>query len=138
MEEYFQTKIHLSSVYRSEPVELTEQPWFFNQVARIEPEDKILPTQTLQLLKKIEKKMGRQPGVRYGPRLIDLDLLLFKNWVLESSFLTVPHPKMEERAFVLMPLLELDPNIVNPRTNQKFRDVFEEKKDLLSFCERIP
>lgn len=137
IEDLFQAKAILSEFYRSEPVELIEQPWFLNQVARFEPGIDILPTQTLKILKHIEEEMGRKPGVRYGPRLIDLDLLLYRDWVFESSFLTIPHPKIEERAFVLMPLVELEPELINPRTGERYQDILAEKQNQLSFCEKI-
>lgn len=137
MEERFQAKATVSSVYRSEPVELVEQPWFFNQAARFEVDGYWKPTAVLRVLKTIEQEMGREKTVRYGPRVIDLDLLLFNDWVFENADLAVPHLKLEERSFVLLPLVELDSNIINPRTGRKLTDVILQRMGSLSVCQRM-
>lgn len=137
MEASFQAKAVASSIYRSEPVELLEQPWFFNQVVRFDLDGQWQPRAVLNTLKTIEHQMGRKKTIRYGPRVIDLDLLLFNHWVLETAGLAVPHLKLEERAFVLLPLVELDPEIANPRTGRKLIEIIQERADQLSACERI-
>ena len=137
MEDCFQAQAVASSVYRSEPVELLEQPWFYNQVVRFEIDGLWNPTKVLKALKTIEEQMGREKTIRYGPRVIDLDLLLFNNWVFETAGLAVPHLKLEERSFVLLPLVELEPEIINPRTGRKLAEIIRERAAELSACERI-
>ena len=127
-----------SAVYRSEPVELIDQPWFLNQVIYFSLEDdKIRPLVILQVLKTIEQLLGRLPNIRYGPRLIDLDLLFFKDWVFESRQLVVPHPKLSERSFVLMPLLELDPYLIHPRLQLNISQISTANLNRLSACQRL-
>lgn len=130
--------VNRSSVYRSEPVELTDQPWFFNQVVGFSLDDPAMsPTKLLQILKTIESDLGRTPGLRYGPRIIDLDLLFYRNWVYESEFVSIPHPKLEQRSFVLQPLLEIVPDLIHPRTGKTIRELWEANRDHLSYCEKI-
>lgn len=130
-------QLKASSLYRSEPVDFLEQPWFYNQVVVMEVGAELLPTQLLKGLQAIELQLGRVRTHRYGPRCIDLDLLLYDNWVLETNILTVPHPKLEERAFVLYPLVELEPGLINPRTGQRLSEVLAEKSSEFSACERL-
>jgi 2-amino-4-hydroxy-6-hydroxymethyldihydropteridine diphosphokinase len=130
--------VNQSSVYRSEPVELPDQPWFFNQVVGFKLDDPAMgPTKLLQVLKKIESDLGRTPGLRYGPRIIDLDLLFYCNWVYESEFVIIPHPKLEQRSFVLQPLLEIAPDLIHPRTGETIRELWEVNSDHLSYCEKL-
>jgi 2-amino-4-hydroxy-6-hydroxymethyldihydropteridine diphosphokinase len=136
LQECFRTNIFISSMYFSEPVEVLSQPWFFNQVAYFE-DNELTPTMVLKELKAIEQSMGRLPSYRYGPRLIDLDLLLFKNWVFESESLTVPHSKIEERLFVLAPLVELDPVLIHPRSNLSIQQILVKNSPKFSRCEKI-
>ncbi len=114
------TKVRSSSLYLTEAQEEAGQPDFINQV--IECRTELPPEKLLEELLLIEQKAGRvrDPERRYGPRVIDLDILLYKNFIIMEKELTVPHPKMIKRAFVLVPLLELNPDIVNPETGEKF------------------
>jgi 2-amino-4-hydroxy-6-hydroxymethyldihydropteridine diphosphokinase len=95
----------VSSFYETEPVEFTEQPWFLNCAIELETEK--TPRELLQGLLAIEQAMGRQRIQPKGPRLIDLDILLFGDEVICDAALTVPHPAMQERRFVLEPLAEI-------------------------------
>ena len=95
-----------SSVYETEPQGLREQPWFLNMVIRISTT--LSGGALLKTLLSVESQMGRVRQVRWGPRIIDLDLLLFGDEVISEPDLEVPHPRLQERAFVLIPLLELD------------------------------
>ncbi len=105
----------LSSVYRTEPQGFREQPWFHNQVARLLCGASWTPLALLDALLQIEHYLGRERGgPRFGPRSIDLDLLLFGDCVLQDARLIVPHPRMRERAFVLVPLREIAPDLVFP------------------------
>ncbi len=126
-----------SPIYYSEPVEVTEQPWFFNQVFRGLLSPEIGPTSFLKILKEIEMKLGRKPNFRYGPRLIDLDLLFFNDWVFETTQLSIPHPKFKERSFVLLPLLDLDPDLRDPRSGLSVSELWKQVKDNLATCKRI-
>ena len=103
----------VSSVYQSAPVGLSAQPDFLNAVARIDTS--LEPGELLEQLLRIETEQGRvRVGERFGPRLIDLDLLLYNETVLQSEGLTLPHPRMLERRFVLEPLAELEGNMGLP------------------------
>jgi len=102
-----------SNIYRTEPQgEIKDQPWFYNAVVRLRVESDIwAPEGVLSTLQAIESQMGRIRGeVKGGPRVIDLDLLIFGDVVMSSEYLTLPHPRMVERAFVLIPLREVTNN----------------------------
>ncbi|HBT20661.1 MAG TPA: 2-amino-4-hydroxy-6-hydroxymethyldihydropteridine diphosphokinase [Peptococcaceae bacterium] len=97
-----------SSIYETRPVGGPQgQPWFLNMVVQVKTYLK--PHDLLRELKAIEKEMGRKPGVRFGPREIDLDILLFDSVTIKTDQLEIPHPRLKERAFVLVPLLEICP-----------------------------
>jgi GTP cyclohydrolase-4 len=101
-----------SSVYETDPWGYEDQPIFFNQVVKIET---ILePLQLLREIKKIELEMGRIPTFQYGPRLIDIDILLYDKLMMNSPELKIPHPQMKSRAFVLSPLVEITPDLFLP------------------------
>ena len=107
--------IAASSLYRSAPVGLHDQPDFINAVAALEVDDAVLPASTfLDTLFAIEASFGRVRSTRNAPRTLDLDLLLFGDTARHSAGLTLPHPRMVERAFVLAPLAEIAPALVIP------------------------
>jgi 2-amino-4-hydroxy-6-hydroxymethyldihydropteridine diphosphokinase len=101
-----------SSVYETEPAYVTDQPQFFNLVVR--GSTTLTPHELLHFLKHIEQDLGRVATVRYGPRVIDLDILLYGDLELGDAELTIPHPRITERAFVLVPLAEIAPNLHIP------------------------
>ena len=101
-----------SSIYETEPEGYEDQDWFANAVAKIETV--LPPRELLRLLKEIEKTIGRRESVRWGPREIDLDLLLYDRLCIENSDITVPHPRMHQRAFVLVPLAEIAADTFHP------------------------
>jgi 2-amino-4-hydroxy-6-hydroxymethyldihydropteridine diphosphokinase len=105
----------ISSPYETEPVGLAEQPWFLNLVCWGETD--LSPEALLSLAKTTERQMGRKQGVRFGPRLIDIDILLYDDLVLSTPQLQIPHPRLHERAFVLIPLSEVAPNLIHPVLN---------------------
>ncbi|MCL6447035.1 MAG: 2-amino-4-hydroxy-6-hydroxymethyldihydropteridine diphosphokinase [Armatimonadetes bacterium] len=114
--------------YRTAPWGYTDQDWFINTVVEIETS--LSPQQLLSVLLAIEEKMGRVREVRWGPRVIDLDLLLYGNAMLYEPNLIVPHPRMAARAFVLAPLADLDPDLVIPgqgRVADLYKKVREEQ-----------
>ena len=94
-----------SSIYETEPVGFKDQNWFLNAVIKIKT--KLPPLSLLYLLQGIERKLGRVRGKRWGPRKVDLDILLYDNTILKDEKLTLPHPQMHKRRFVLIPLVEL-------------------------------
>lgn len=102
----------VSPVYQTSPWGVTDQPDFLNQV--IEVETRLTPLDLLVYLKHLERELGRVPTVRYGPRLIDLDILFFNQDVINLPELTIPHPRLAERAFVLVPLADLVPGLMHP------------------------
>jgi 2-amino-4-hydroxy-6-hydroxymethyldihydropteridine diphosphokinase len=101
-----------SDIYETPPWGIADQPRFLNQV--IQGTTSLTPHQLLNFLKKIEKKLGRVRTVRNGPRVIDLDILLYGKLILDSKRLQIPHPRMHERAFVLVPLADLAPGLIIP------------------------
>lgn len=121
--------IRLSSIYETEPVEYEDQPPFLNMVAELRGSTLPSPDQTLARLLRIEYSLGRTRDVRMGPRTIDLDLLLFKDQLIETEFLTLPHPRIQSRRFVLVPLNELVPNLVHPVLEKSVSELLAETKD---------
>lgn len=101
-----------SRVYETAPWGMTDQPDFLNQVW--EASTTLPPLELLRRLKAVETVLGRKPSVRYGPRLIDIDILLYSNLMFRSADLVIPHPRISERAFVLAPLADLEPDMVIP------------------------
>lgn len=108
-----------SSVYETEPVGFEDQPWYLNQVIR--GRTSLDPHTLLEECKRIERLFGREPtGVRFGPRPLDIDVLLYGDRVIEDDRLTIPHPRMHERRFVLVPLVEIAPRLVDPRDGREY------------------
>ena len=105
-----------SSFYLTEPVGPVPQPPFVNAVAEWATE--LEPEEVLEILLRVEREMGRERTLRWGPRAIDLDLLLFSDRIVEIPGLNVPHPRMHERRFILAPLAEVAPEAVDPRTGK--------------------
>ena len=114
----------ISCLYETQPVELTDQPWFLNCALALETS--LSPAQLLRQLLAIESAMGRQRIQKKGPRSIDLDIVLFGELVVNTPELTIPHPAMPERRFVLAPLAEIAPLAVHPQLNQTIRELLEQ------------
>lgn len=102
----------LSSIYETEPMEYKDQEWFLNMAAEITT--RLKPHDLLKQLQQIEKNLGRIREIRYGPRAMDLDILLYGDTVMQGKDLIIPHFKMCERAFVLVPLCEIASGIIHP------------------------
>lgn len=102
--------LKVSSIYETEPMYVKDQDFFYNIVLYCRIKGEMGPLEVLDFLKAIEHRMGRKrSGKRYGPRIIDIDLLYYGNCAIKSEFLTIPHPKIAERKFVLIPLNEISP-----------------------------
>ncbi len=117
----------VSSVWETEPVEVRDQPWFLNLV--VEGTTDVLPKMLLARLRKIEAELGRKRTRPKGPRTIDIDILLYGSAVIEAPGLTVPHPAMPERRFVLEPLAELAPELRHPITGRSVREMLAGVQD---------
>ena len=102
----------VSSIYDTEPVGNTAQPRFLNMVC--EAATSLTPVELLAIIKEIETDMGRQPGPPNSPRPIDIDILFYNNQIINTPELIIPHPRLTERAFVLIPLAEIAPDFIHP------------------------
>jgi 2-amino-4-hydroxy-6-hydroxymethyldihydropteridine diphosphokinase len=113
-----------SSIWETEPRDMLDQPWFLNQV--IEVESDLLPRQLFQRIQRVEREMGRQRRIPKGPRLIDIDILLYGNAVVKTDDLEIPHPRLADRRFVLEPLAELAPDLRHPVARKTVRELLAE------------
>lgn len=116
--------LRTSSFYKTAPQGYEDQDWFINAVAEIQTS--LPPLHVLGLLQSIEQKMERRTPFKWGPRNIDLDILFFGNEIVEEPDLTVPHPLVEQRRFVLEPLCELSSEGVHPVSRKTFLTLLEE------------
>ncbi len=121
--------IRLSAIYETEPVEHLDQPLFLNMVAELRGTTLPSPEQVMARLLRTEYVLGRTREIRFGPRTIDLDLLFYKNEVRSTEFLTLPHPRMAQRRFVLEPLAELSPRLVHPTLHKTISELLKKTKD---------
>lgn len=125
----------VSSFYETEPVEFTEQPWFLN--CAVEIETTLSPQELLNGMLAIERAMGRERIQPKGPRLIDLDILLFDAEIIHEEKLTIPHPAMHERKFVLEPLVEIAPHVRHPVLNQSVKELMNSLHALSPVVRRL-
>lgn len=102
----------VSSLYHSAPVGVTEQAWFINAAAQVQTD--LSPRALLTATQAVERRVGRTPTYRWGPRVVDIDILLYGDLQLRTRLLTIPHAALQERAFVLLPLYELAPHLCLP------------------------
>lgn len=105
-----------SPIYETSPWGVVDQPAFLN--CCVQGKTDYLPEELMPALKQIEREMGREPTFRWGPRLIDIDLLFYDDLILNEPDLTLPHPRLPQRAFVLKPLADIAPDWIDPRTQQ--------------------
>ena len=113
--------IRQSSIWETAPRDVLDQPWFLNQVVEVDTD--LFPRQLVRHIQRIEREMGRERRTPKGPRLIDLDILLYGNAVVKSPDLEIPHPRMTERRFVLAPLAELAPELRHPVLKRTVREL---------------
>ena len=118
-----------SSVYETAPWGKTDQPSFLNQA--LELQTKLNAKQLIRRILKLEKMMGRERKEKFGPRIIDIDILLFNDEVYQYHFLKVPHPEMQNRRFALMPLSEIAGKVIHPIFNKPIDALLKECKDPL-------
>jgi 2-amino-4-hydroxy-6-hydroxymethyldihydropteridine diphosphokinase len=112
--------VQRSSLYETEPRDVLDQPWFINIV--VKAETALFPRQLLARLQRVELLMGRKRLIAKGPRTIDIDILLYGRIVMDTAQLTIPHPRMMERRFVLEPLVEMDPDVRGSVSHTKIAD----------------
>lgn len=121
--------IRLSQVYETEPVETFAQPPFLNMVAELRGSTLPRPEELMARLLRIEYALGRTREVAMAPRTIDLDLLFYPNETSDTQFLTLPHPRLQHRRFVLVPFNELAPRLVHPKLNKTIGELLDELDD---------
>jgi 2-amino-4-hydroxy-6-hydroxymethyldihydropteridine diphosphokinase len=112
-----------SHLYHTEPVGFADQPWFLNCAIEIETEVK--PHELLSLVKSIEQKLGRKKTITHGPRQIDIDILFYGDFVLKTKDLVIPHPLIQDRLFVLQPLLDIDPFFIHPVQKKSIQELYK-------------
>ena len=113
-----------SRYYRTEPVDYTDQDWFVNAVVMVRTAHQ--PRGLLDELKTIQRRAGRlKDPVRYGPRLLDLDIILFDSLIIDTPDLIIPHPRMHKRRFVLQPICDIDSTILHPVLKVTMRELLE-------------
>ncbi len=122
-----------SSVYKTEPIGYKNQPEFLNMVLKGKVD--LSPENLLKIILKIEKKLGRKRKQQWGPRIIDIDILLFNNKIITNNNLTIPHPQMHKRNFVLVPLLEIESDLIHPVFKKKLKSYIKNNSgEVVKIC----
>lgn len=116
-----------SSVYETEPWEVENQGWFLNMVLKVE--SKLPPLKLLDFLEETEKRLGRKSKSDNFPRLVDIDILFYNDWIFQTPQLVVPHPLLHKRRFVLVPLAEIEPELEHPQLQKEMKTILEESED---------
>ncbi len=116
-----------SPIYETDPAYVTDQPAFLNLA--VAGDTALEAENLLRQLKRIERDLGRTPGRRYGPRLIDIDIIFFGSRIVQSPGLVIPHPRLAERAFVLKPLADIGPEVTHPKSGETVRQMLERLGD---------
>ena len=129
-QELIKSNIHIiktSSIYETEPIGLKEQPVFYNMA--VKAETSYSPAELLEMILNMEIRMVRERDVKGGPRIIDIDILLYEQMIVEKKDLIIPHPEMHKRNFVLAPLEEIDPDLIHPKLNKELKSFIQENKE---------
>ncbi len=114
-----------SPCYKTQPVDYLEQNWFIN--AALYVRTKLSPIGLLDKTQRIQRRLGRKSdAVRFGPRILDLDIIFYDNLMLETPHLVIPHPRMHKRRFVLQPICDIDPTVVHPGLGQNVQDLLNQ------------
>ena len=132
------TILKVSKVYETEPIGNFNQPMYYNIIIEVETE--LSPLELLKELRKIEYALGRERHCKWGPRVIDIDIVLYDDVVMVSDDLTIPHPEFRKRRFVLVPLVEVCDNLVDPLTGKKVSDYLSDscvEGKIFETCEKI-
>ena len=116
-----------SSFFKTQPVGYPSQDWFVNGVIKIETD--LDPPELLRTLKTVESRLGRTETFRWGPRTIDLDILFFDDIEIRTEELQIPHPLIQSRQFVLVPLAEIDLNLIHPVLNKTIQELLNDLKE---------
>lgn len=121
---------HISPLYRTEPLDHKDQPWYLNQVVALDTA--LSPTALLAVLKALEQRLGRQPRGHWESREIDLDILLYENQTVATVALQIPHPGLAQRCCVLVPLADIAPNALEPISGKTIRQLLADCTDSLA------
>ena len=122
------TLVKASRFYRTSPVDYLEQDWFVNAAVKLETF--LDPLELLEVLKAVQQQCGRtKSGIRFGPRVLDLDIIFYDRLVMNTPTLEIPHPRMHKRRFVLQPICDIDPNIVHPLLNISLKSLLNQLGD---------
>lgn len=119
--------VDVSTLYRTEPVGGVDQDWFVNAVAELETT--LSPRELLNTLLDVERGLGRVRNVKWGPRTIDLDILLYDDLIMDEEGLSIPHPLLQERGFVLVPMAEIAPKVIHPRLKKDMSEIMKSIHD---------
>ena len=117
----------ISPTYETQPLYVTQQPEFLNLLVRATTT--LSPISLLDSIQTLEVELGRKPSVRFGPRIIDIDIIDYDSLILNLESLTIPHPRMHERLFVLRPLINIVPNWIHPRTGKTVQQLIDGLSD---------
>ncbi len=119
--------VRQSSLYATEPVDAPTQQWFLNCV--VEAETEVLPRQLLRIIQHIERRLGRKRLTQRGPRAIDIDILIYGTNIVRTPELEIPHPRLSQRRFVLIPLVELAPSLRHPALHRSVTELLATTDD---------
>jgi 2-amino-4-hydroxy-6-hydroxymethyldihydropteridine diphosphokinase len=120
--------VNVSRFYRTSPVDYLDQDWFVNAAVKVETP--LAPLDLLAALQAIQKQAGRtKSGIRFGPRVLDLDIIFYDQLVMKTAELEIPHPRMHKRRFVLRPICDIDPEIVHPLLNIPLKSLLKQLGD---------